>query len=152
VGCAAGELTGVSVQVVIAWHHPVLAGGPRAPVPAEAEMDLAAISAEALSDVVAESVDPASQVKVSTTVREGNAADVLLEVADGADLLVLSSRRHGGFAGALLGPVSQHYAQQAPRPVVIIIWEAGTRRGYSGHKEGEPDERYRQGRDDHGGA
>ena len=44
-------------------------------VPAEAESDLAAIAAEALSDAVAESVDPASQVKVTPTAREGHAAN-----------------------------------------------------------------------------
>jgi nucleotide-binding universal stress UspA family protein len=97
-------------------------------VPAEAELDLAAIAAEALSDAVAESVDPASQVKVSPTAREGHAADVFLEAADGAGRLVVGSRRRGGFTGALPGPVSQHCAQHATCPVVIIT-EAGTRGG-----------------------
>lgn len=107
----------------------MLAGRIRlAAVPAEAELDLAAIAAEALSDAVAESVDPASQVNVSPTAREGHAADVFLAAADGAGRLVVGSRRRGGFTGALPGPVSQHCAQHATCPVVIIT-EAGTRGG-----------------------
>ena len=65
-------------------------------------------------------VDVASPVKVSSTVREGNPAKILLEAADGADLLVVGSRGHGGFAEALLGSVSQHCVHHAPCPVVII--------------------------------
>ena len=48
------------------------------------------------------------------------AAQVLVDEADGADLLVVGSRGHGGFAGLLLGSVSQQCAHHAPCPVVII--------------------------------
>jgi len=124
-----GELTGASVEAVIAWHYPALAGGCAwAPVPAVAELDLAAIVAEALSDAVAESVDPASQVKVSPTARVGHAADVLLEDADGAGRLVVGSRRRGRFTGAPPGPVIEHCGQHATCPFVIIA-EAGTHGG-----------------------
>jgi nucleotide-binding universal stress UspA family protein len=121
------ELIGASVEAVIAWHYPVMWGGYAwAPVGAPEDTDFETISARALSDAVAETVDPGSPVKVSTTVREGNAAQVLLEAADGADLLVVGSRGHGGFTGTLLGSVSQHCAQHAPCPMVIVR-AAGTR-------------------------
>jgi nucleotide-binding universal stress UspA family protein len=45
---------------------------------------------------------------------------VLTAAADGADLLVVGSRGHGGFTEALLGSVSQHCVHHAPCPVVII--------------------------------
>jgi len=119
------ELTSASVEAVIAWHYPVMVGGYAwAPVAAVPDTDFETISAKALSDAVAQTVDPASKVKVSTTAREGNAAEVLLDAADGADLLVVGSRGHGGFTGALLGSVSQHCAHHAPCPIVIIR-EAG---------------------------
>lgn len=114
-------LTGATVEAVIAWHYPVAAGGYGfAPVSAMEATDFATISAKVLSEAVAETVDPASPVKVSTTVGEGNAAEVLLEAAEGADLLVVGSRGHGGFTGALLGSVSQHCAHHASGPIVII--------------------------------
>jgi Universal stress protein family len=64
-----------------------------------------------------EAVDPDGPVKVSSTVHEGNAAQVLLDASEGADLLVVGSRGHGGFTEALLGSVSQ-------------AWDAGRQVGY----------------------
>jgi nucleotide-binding universal stress UspA family protein len=57
-------------------------------------------------------------------VGEGNAAQVLLDAADGADLLVAGSHGYGGFAGALLSSVSQRCTHHAHCPVVIIRWAA----------------------------
>jgi nucleotide-binding universal stress UspA family protein len=114
------ELTGATVEAVIAWHSPVMVGGyGRAPVTAT-EPDFEAVSGYELGVAIAETVDPASEVKVTATVREGGAARVLLDASHGADLLVVGSRGHGGFTGALLGSVSQHCVHHATCPVVII--------------------------------
>jgi nucleotide-binding universal stress UspA family protein len=51
---------------------------------------------------------------------EGSAAQVLIDAVGEADLLVVGSRGHGGFANLLLGSVSQQCAQHAPCPVVIV--------------------------------
>jgi nucleotide-binding universal stress UspA family protein len=45
---------------------------------------------------------------------------VLLDAADGADLIVVRSRGRGQFTGALLGSVSQHCVQHARCPVPVI--------------------------------
>jgi nucleotide-binding universal stress UspA family protein len=65
---------------------------------------------------------------VRARVVEGNAAQVLLDASDGADLLVVGSRGHGGFTEALLGSVSQHCVHHARCPVVVIRGEQHDRR------------------------
>ena len=77
---------------------------------AEAELDstLAGLNAEM------------SGINVDARVSEGSAAIVLVEESRGADLLVVGSRGHGGFASLLLGSVSQQCAQHAACPVVIV--------------------------------
>jgi nucleotide-binding universal stress UspA family protein len=74
----------------------------------------------ALSDAVADVVGGAQQVKIATKVKRGNAAQMLLEEAAGADLLVVGSRGHGGFVEALLGSTGQHCVHHATCPVVVI--------------------------------
>jgi nucleotide-binding universal stress UspA family protein len=114
------DLTGASVDAVIAWHHPVIiAGLPHGPVATLEEAAYGEFAATVLSNSIRE-VSADSAVKVNPVVRHGNAAQVLLGAAEGADVLVVGSRGHGGFAGALLGSVSQHCAHHAPCPVVII--------------------------------
>jgi nucleotide-binding universal stress UspA family protein len=120
------ELTGASVEAVIAWHMPVVVGGTFAPLGVLEGTDFGDIAAKSLTEAISETVDAASPVEISSTVTEGNAAQVLLEAANGADLLVVGSRGHGGFTGALLGSVSQHCAHHAPCPLVIVR-EPGTR-------------------------
>jgi nucleotide-binding universal stress UspA family protein len=122
------ELTGASVEAVIAWHFPVVIGGmPYPPLAVLEEADFGRFAAITLSDAISAAVPTDAPVRISSTVREGNAAQVLLDAADGADLLVVGSRGHGGFAEALLGSVSQHCVHHAPCPVVIIRGEKAGR-------------------------
>lgn len=50
----------------------------------------------------------------------GHPADVLVDAAEGADVLVVGSRGRGGFRRALLGSVSQQVALHARCPVTIV--------------------------------
>jgi nucleotide-binding universal stress UspA family protein len=115
------ELTGGSVDAVIAWEYPAsMAGYGMAPVPDYDDSAFREIAEKTLTEAISNVVDPASEVRVRLQVVEGNAAEMLLTAAGGAGLLVVGSRGHGGFAGALLGSVGQHCVHHAHCPVVVI--------------------------------
>jgi nucleotide-binding universal stress UspA family protein len=59
-------------------------------------------------------------IRTEREVAEGQAAQVLLAAADGADLLVLGSSRHGMLADVVLGAVGQECVRHAPCPIVIV--------------------------------
>jgi nucleotide-binding universal stress UspA family protein len=81
----------------------------------------------ALDETLKEVVADADSVTIERRVDQGAPAAVLVEESRGADMLVVGSRGHGGFAQLLLGSVSQQCAQHALCPVVIV-------RGTNGHE------------------
>jgi nucleotide-binding universal stress UspA family protein len=78
-------------------------------------------TAEVALDAVMHEVAPAADgVVIERRVSEGAPATVLVDESRQADLLVVGSRGHGGFAGLLLGSVSQQCAHHGACPVVIV--------------------------------
>jgi nucleotide-binding universal stress UspA family protein len=71
---------------------------------------------ETIRDVLGE--EP--PVLVQPQVKEGSAAKVLIDLSEDADLVVVGAQGHGGFAGMLLGSVSQHLAAHARCTVVVV--------------------------------
>ncbi len=115
------DQTGASIDAVIAWHNPVVIGGmPYGPVAVLEQSDFGRFAETTLKTSIRAVVNADCPVPVRPVVRQGNAAQVLVDAAKGADLLVVGSRGYGGFAEALLGSVSQHCVHHAPCPVVII--------------------------------
>ncbi|MGY2002665.1 universal stress protein [Blastococcus sp. SYSU DS1024] len=57
---------------------------------------------------------------VTCHVSHGPAVRQLLQAAEGADLLVVGARGLGGFAGLLLGSVSDQCIRHAPCPVTVV--------------------------------
>lgn len=64
--------------------------------------------------------DESPDIAIETRTVEGQPAEVLVEAARDADLLVVGSRGMGGFRELLLGSVSQQCAHHATCPVVIV--------------------------------
>ena len=115
------RLAGGSVDAVTAWEYPAGAGGfGWSPGAAFATTDLASVAEKALSEATATALAGADGVPVRQLVREGHPARVLIDATVGADLLVVGSRGHGGFAGMLLGSVSAHCVRHASVPVLVI--------------------------------
>jgi nucleotide-binding universal stress UspA family protein len=78
-------------------------------------------TAEIALDAVMQEVAPDSDgLVVDLRVSEGPPATVLVDESRDADMLIVGSRGHGGFAGLLLGSVSQQCAHHAACPVVIV--------------------------------
>ncbi len=71
---------------------------------------------ETIRDVLGE--DP--PVLVHPQVKEGNAAKLLIDLSEDADMLMVGTRGHGGFADLLLGSVSQNVVAHAKCPVVVV--------------------------------
>jgi nucleotide-binding universal stress UspA family protein len=74
---------------------------------------------ELVRDVVAEVVGDDAPPVEARAVR-GSPAGELLRLAGDEHLLVVGSRGHGGFAGLLLGSVSDQCAHHARGPVVLV--------------------------------
>lgn len=114
---------GSTLDVVNAWEAPVSHG----PVLGIFPYDLEAIESEAhqlVDSTVADASASAPDLVVSGTVVAGRPASSLLDVAKGADLVVVGRRGLGGFGRLLLGSVSDHVARHAGTTVVVVPADA----------------------------
>jgi nucleotide-binding universal stress UspA family protein len=117
------KLRGARLRAVHAWQYAYIgAPGLEGAYPAIGAdpNELRNAAATALDTVLREAMPDTGGVEVERRVVEGRPAAVLVEESRDADLLVVGSRGHGGFAGLLLGSVSQQCAQHAACPVVIV--------------------------------
>ena len=113
---AEARLREATVEAVIAWAPPQTYGF----TPAYPTEDFQADATVGLQQAIDSVQNDSDGVKIVPTVTEGRPAPVLLAAAAKADLLVVGSRGHGGFAGMLLGSVSQHCVHHAIGPVVVV--------------------------------
>lgn len=112
-------VTGTRVAAVAAWHYSTWAPGVSAVAGAGVDWDPAGDADRMLHDTL-RAVLGDEVADVETMVREGSAANVLLEASSDARMLVVGSRGHGGFTGLVLGSVSTACAEHAACPVLVI--------------------------------
>lgn len=119
---AEAKLRGAKLKAVTAWTLTYVAApiGMMAPIDEGLIPELHENARLVLEKAVDDALGVTPGVEVEQSVLEGTPAQVLVEAAQGADLLVVGTRGHGGFTGLLLGSVSQQAAHHAPCPVVIV--------------------------------
>lgn len=116
----AAVLRGKTVTTVTSWNVEV-ENGVVVTEPGSAEWEAVDKRYRAMAErTIAADRDAHPDVVVTVEVHHGRAADTLVEVAQGADLLVVGSRGRGGFRGMLLGSVSQRVLGRATCPVGIL--------------------------------
>jgi nucleotide-binding universal stress UspA family protein len=115
---------GARLRVVAAAPLPeywAMAYGMVAPPPACELVEAARDAAQELVDEVrAARPDLAPRVAVSVEAGAGSPGRVLLDAAEGADLLVIGHRGRGAVGSAVLGSVGLHCVLHASCPVTVV--------------------------------
>ncbi len=112
---------GTAMSLVSAWQTPVVGAYPMS-APAAMSYDESELHDAAAHDVseVARTTGERVGVPVTASVGHGGPAQVLLEAAESASLLVIGSRGRGGFARLLLGSTSTQCATHASVPTIVV--------------------------------
>jgi nucleotide-binding universal stress UspA family protein len=111
---------GSDLVVVNAWEHTLLPPAGSVSVSEHYVPDPSQRTTDDLLQVIKEELGDEPPVLVQPLVKQGRPAKVLIDESADADLLVVGPRGHGGFAGLVLGSVSQHVAAYAKCPVAVI--------------------------------
>ena len=114
------ELIGVSLHVVTAWSFPEHHTPFGIVFDIAESADPTARARAKLDALIVDVLGRHEKLSVRPQVIPGNEAEVLLEAARGADLLVVGSRGRGAFAGMVLGSVSEQCVRHAGCPVVVV--------------------------------
>lgn len=104
------------IHAVLAWEIPFTIFV----VPLAVESDYAGEARTALEKAVAEVFGDQPDVPVILRVVEGRTAQVLMNEAAHADLLVIGSHGRGELPGMHLGSVASYCVHHAPCPVVVM--------------------------------
>jgi nucleotide-binding universal stress UspA family protein len=118
---------GAELTAVHAYEQDQL--GIRTPLENTHRHDLESIARAIVDSAVTEVQSVAPAVRVRGEAISGSAADCLIRAAESGATVVVGSRGRGGFAGLLLGSVSQQVATHATAPVVVVRDGAGRQDG-----------------------
>jgi nucleotide-binding universal stress UspA family protein len=82
-------------------------------------MEYEAISKTAIEDTMV-GID-VGEIKVETKIVHGYPSqEVVEEAKKGADLIVMGTKGHGPWAGAIMGSITQRVVSNAPCPVLVV--------------------------------
>jgi nucleotide-binding universal stress UspA family protein len=111
---------GADLVVLNVWEHTLLPPAGSVSVSERYVPDPSQRTADELLQVIKEELGEQPSVLVQPRVKQGRPAKVLIEESTNADMLVVGTRGHGGFAGLMLGSVSQHVAAYAQCQVTVV--------------------------------
>lgn len=117
------KLRHATLRVVHAWQYAYIGGnGLEGTYPALGGdvSDFRDAAERDLDTTLRDAIPDPGTVEIERRVVEDRPAAALVEESRGADLVVVGSRGHGGFAGLLLGSVGQQVVHHAACPVVIV--------------------------------
>lgn len=115
-GATLAQALNAPLRVVTTWDYPAILDGGYAMEGWSPEGN----AREVLSDALAQAFHGSPPAGLTSEVREGPAASVLIDESSSAQMLIIGSRGHGGFVGLLLGSVSSVCSQHARCPVLIM--------------------------------
>ncbi|MHA7240996.1 universal stress protein [Arthrobacter sp. TMS1-12-1] len=136
------ERRGTPLYVVTAYTVPVFAASSMDAGYATVDDEVIRESAQAVLDEAVGRLD-GMPLEVHPRVESGDAAGVLLDLSEEAELMVVGSRGRGGFVGRLLGSVSSALPAHAKCPTAVIPVCTGVRLGHPelGRKQGKDRDR-----------
>lgn len=108
---------GAELLLVHGWTYPYQ--GPRSGV-ADVRDDMKLDAMRMLERCSRTVKDIAPTLRVHSIISEQSPAKAIIDAGKEADLLVVGSRGHGGFAALLLGSVSRTVLQHSSVPVVVV--------------------------------
>jgi nucleotide-binding universal stress UspA family protein len=111
---------GADLVVLNVWEHTLLPPAGTVSVSEHYVPEPSQRTADELLQVITEELGADPPILVRPQVKQGRPAKVLIEESAAANLLVVGERGHGGFAGLVLGSVSQHVAAYAKCPVTVV--------------------------------
>ena len=111
---------GADLSVVNVWEHTLLPPAGSVSVSEHYVPEPSQRTTDELVRVIKEELGDDPPVQIQARVKEGRPAKVLIDESAAADLLVVGQRGHGGFAGLVLGSVSQHVAAYAKCAVTVV--------------------------------